>query len=442
MSGYYKKTLWIVAAGVALRLVVCLWLLGTPLFGDAYAYHYYATMYLEGSWFETIRAPGLPLWLAACYRLFGTSQLVAMLSIMPFHLLLSAAVFFFTLRRFHPRAALIALALISFYPAMVLNSILPLTQIPVAAALAVCIYFLDGRQSWLRIIAGAIFLSFAIIVRPNSIILVPVLALLLLFKRRYSAGAAATFVAVALLPALLWSVREYRHSGDIVFINYTNSMNFYLGNNRYTPLYKTWWFGSHGEGDRDVPPEFSAQWKDILELPVNEQNGIYKKLARQEILSRPGVFLIRTLSRIRTLFAFDVYTGMLVIKRIYAGKATGAVVLGLDLLFYIAIMSACLVFYLGRRVRQQTGKAGIIIPVTILAYAFPFWLAFSHPTYHLPLMPLFAVPAGAAIAQISSKKPFRLGNLGLNWRLNTALAIIALIQIEWIFAMSASFLCY
>ena len=32
-------------------------------------------------------------------------------------------------------------------------------------------------------------------------------------------------------------------------VNEANSVNFFIGNNPYTPLYKTWWFGSHGEGE-------------------------------------------------------------------------------------------------------------------------------------------------------------------------------------------------
>ncbi len=63
----YRAALSIVAAAMALRLLVLALCLDTPLFGDARAYHRFALMYLNGELFDTVRAPGLSLWLAAWY---------------------------------------------------------------------------------------------------------------------------------------------------------------------------------------------------------------------------------------------------------------------------------------------------------------------------------------------------------------------------------------
>ncbi|MBW7996335.1 MAG: hypothetical protein FVQ81_07175 [Candidatus Glassbacteria bacterium] len=439
----YKAALWIIAAGMALRLLVLALCLDTPLFGDAHAYHRFAMMYLNGESFDTVRAPGLSLWLAAWYGVFGAGQLSSMLSILPFHLILSAAIYYYSARLVNARAALIALALISFYPSFVFHSVWPLTQVPMAAALALTLYLLDSKPSPTHALAAGLLLGFAILLRPNCVILAPVLSLIILLrKNRRAFVSASVLLAVSLAPALLWSAREYRHSGNLVFINYTNSMNLYLGNNRFTPLYKTWWFGSHGQGARDVPAEFSDRLSAIREIPLSSRNKVYLKGAIDEITTRPGVFIVRTLSRIRTFFAFDTYTGTQVIKRFGHGKIVGASVLGLVMLFYLAIISACLLFYLGRGARENGSTIGAMIPAAAVAYAFPFWLAFSHPTYHLPLLPLLAIPTAAVLERLI-RNPSCIREYfsrdGINYRLIIALAILLLIQLEWVLVMSASF---
>ena len=152
---------------------------------------------------------------------------------------------------------------------------------------------------------------------------------------------------------------------------------------------------------------------------------------------------MRTLSRILTFFAFDTYTGTQVIKRFGHGKIIGASVLGLDMLFYLTIISACLLFYQGCGLRESGTVMGMLIPMVILAYAFPFWLAFSHPTYHLPLLPLLAIPASAVLERLVRSASCIRGYFyrdGINYRLIIALALLLLIQLEWVLVMSASFI--
>jgi hypothetical protein len=148
------------------------------------------------------------------------------------------------------------------------------------------------------------------------------------------------------------------------------------------------------------------------------------------------------LSRVRTFFAFDTYTGTQAIKRFDLGILAGASVLGLYLLFYFAIISACLFFYFGKVIRESGFTLGIKFPAVAAAYALPFWLAFSHPTYHLPLMPLLAIPA-CAMLEAALRKPS--GSLRSfvresgNRRFFAALAVLLLIQLEWIAVMAESF---
>ncbi|MBA7583747.1 hypothetical protein ES708_25695 [subsurface metagenome] len=400
-------------------------------------------MLLRGEAFETFRAPGLSLWLAGWYSLFGAGQLAAMLSLPPFHLALGVAVYLYTAQKINPRAALIALAIVTFYPALVFHSVWPLTQVPLAAILVLALYLLDGEHGLPHILCAGLLLGLAVLIRPNSITLIPAFGLIFLLNGNTRIlPRTALLAAVALTPALLWSAREYRQTGNVVFINYTNSMNFYLGNNRYTPLYKTWWFGSHGEGEREVPPDFSAELNRIDSLPLNTRNRIYLHLALAEITAHPLIFTVRTLSRIRSFFAFDSYTGTVAISRFGGGKPLGALLLALDMLFYLTIMAASLFLYCGNGKELRDNPVALWVCVIVLAYAFPFWLAFSHPTYHLPIMPLLAVPASATLDKISGNPTIwadSIYRLKTNFKLLSALVILALIQLEWVIIMLPSF---
>lgn len=442
----YKSALLILAAGIALRLVELVVCHDTPLFGDASTYHRFALMYLDGRTFPTVRAPGLPLWLALWYSVFGSGQWSAMLAQMPFYLALSVAVYLYTARKLNARAALIALALVTFYPALVFHSIWPLTEVPLAALIMLVVWMMDDDPGLPGIFCAGILLGLAILIRPNSITLIPAFALLYyLGGARRRVLRTVLFAVVAMIPAAMWSAREYRHSGNMVFINYTNSMNFYLGNNEYTPLYRTWWLGSHGDGARGVPPQFTAERKEMESVPLERRNEAYLRAGLAEITAHPARFVLRTMNRICAFFSFDSYTATVAISDFDSGKPMGALLLGGDMLFYLTIVVASLFVVFGDWAQFGLRSRSLLVWVGVLvsAYALPFFLAFAHPTYHLPVMPLLAVPAAAALERFSFESGalrHSLHGITTNYKLTAALALLVLVQLEWILFMLPSFI--
>lgn len=437
-------SVFIVSVGILIRVAVLYFLKDAVLFGDAAAYNEVALKMLAGESFTPVRAPGLPLWLACWQAVFGAVNLSAMLSMLPFYPLLSILVFYFTRRLLNRACANISLVLLALYPAFVFHSVWPLTQVPMAVLLMACLLLMDREwpPSPAVLATTGMLLGIAVLIRPNSISLPVILAAVMLFHvGRKALSGAAILLIVSLIPAGIMMAREYQRSGNIVFINYTNSMNFYLGNNPHTPMYKTWWFGSHSAGERGVPAEFSREWEEIRQQPLGRQNSIYLAKALNEISSRPDVFIARTLNRIRCFFTFDTYTGTVALQRFKAGRSTGMGILALDGLFYCFIFCAMLLFLPGVRPGGVTGRRALLMVSVGLAYAFPFWIAFSHPTYHLPLVPLFAIPASGMISvalesPATVKRTFYDG--GLNWKLLAALSLFIFIQLEWIYFMLPS----
>ena len=218
-----------------------------------------------------------------------------------------------------------------------------------------------------------------------------------------------------------WLWKAHSMTGDIVPINYANAMNIYLGNHAQTPLYKSWWYGSH-DGDE----KFEVQRRKLLALPGVERNQACTSLALTEIKEQPGDFIVRTLSRVRTFFAFDTFAGATFLRQYKVPKALGWIVLFLDAFAYctlgiLALLS--LVLYAKRWIFALFG-------VILLLFALPYFLSFSHPTYHFALLPLMAIVAGIPLSLGYSKINY-FQNIFRNKKLIIGIILFCIIQIEW-----------
>ena len=174
---------------------------------------------------------------------------------------------------------------------------------------------------------------------------------------------------------------------------------------------------------------------NVMALEWYERDAEFYRLAFDHILARPDLFLVRTLSRIRTFFAFDVVLGA------ELGRA-GLVLIGLNALIYCATLGlACLLVF-------SPGLAGIrreSILVVILAglvYAAPYFVSFSHPTYNFAVAALIGVLAAVFLRQMLDRP---LGALlgaiwASRWRrfaLIATLALLVFIQVEWFIRQGA-----
>ena len=297
--------------GLALRIVVLGQLSVYPLRSDGLSYHKMALQLLAREDFSPYWPPGVPYYLALSYRLFGANELVGRTSMLVVYMALAGLLYVLAREVSGRKAANLCLAVFSVYPTFVHQSVEPLTQLPTAACLVAIAYLvirMCKQPTWRASLLLGFVLGCAALVRASSLLLALGVPAYVLIRTRKTA-LAITPLAISFAIVSLWLFKAHRMTGHVVIINYANSRNLFLGNNAYTPLYKTWWLGSHAGSEGAVPPEFDAMIEAIRANPPHVQGKLYTRYAMEHVFSRPDLFLVRTASRLRTYFAFDTYTG-------------------------------------------------------------------------------------------------------------------------------------
>jgi 4-amino-4-deoxy-L-arabinose transferase-like glycosyltransferase len=450
----------IVGVGLAVRLGVLALLARTPIEGDALSYHETAVDLAARVAYEPHWPPGLPSLLGAAYAVLGPREAVGRVVMLLVYLAFCAALRAVGERLGGRRTASLALLIFAVTPNFVWTSVTTLTQLPCAALALGIAYFADRCRdrrgvAWSAGLLG-LCLAGLLLTRPSSISLVCVVPVYLLYRtRRWETLAVPAAIVVLLTSA--WCFKAWRMTGRFVFINNANSQNVFYGNNPYTPLYRTWWYGSHKDpGEMD--PGFADMLNGIGDHPPGERDPLYVKAALDHIRTRPDLFAIRTGSRVRTFFAFDTFTSAQVAK---VSKPLGALVLALDAGLFM--LTAALALALpavvwtrdgwtslmrstGAPVREGDEAAAAawrddrkeqirILMLVALVYAVPYFFAFSHPTFHAPVTPLVGVVGAlAGVGLLERGVGAVWAGLSSRRRLLTAAALVALcaIQVEWV----------
>jgi hypothetical protein len=87
--------------------------------------------------------------------------------------------------------------------------------------------------------------------------------------------------------------------------------------------------------------------------------------------------------------------------------------------------------------------ARMLLGVSV-SFSLPYWVSYSHPTYHFPLVALAGLLAAALIHRSmfvtsTSSRVSLGGRLGLNRCAMVVGCLFAAIQIEWMLMMAQSF---
>ena len=446
----------LVAIGLVVRLAALSFLAKVPLSGDARSYYDTAHSLFHGEVFAPDWPPGVPFLLGVAFTLFGESELCARAAMLVVYLLFSLALVAVGRQiaragppaaiAWGPRAAHLLLALFAVTPIYVWTSITPMTQLPTAALALGAVYFagqcLRGSKlavpaAWLGACLGGLILT-----RPSNIVLVAVLPAYMIWRsRRWQ-----TLVIPAVVAGLFvcaWTYKAYTITGRFVFINYANSQNIYYGNNPWTPTYRTWWFGSRKEPGED-PPGFTQDFREILSHPIYERDHLFVERALTHIRARPDMFVVRTLSRVRTFAAFDTFVSAQLAKE---SKPLGAVSLVLDAISFLLLAGLALVYpaiqarsdapdrpMAGAQIATIPREIAHLLVLVALLYSAPYFVVFSHPTFHVPAVPLlgfFGAAAGARLLETGVLPIWATISPRARTGLAIALVALAAIQIEW-----------
>jgi hypothetical protein len=419
----------VLTLSLAIRLVA-LWFVGdAPLASDSGDYRGMALQLLSGVRFVPYWPPGMSLFLAPLIAAgAGTAVLRA-------SMLLWWVVFCFGFARLAgdlavPRRLwLAALAIFGITPALVHFSIEPMTPMPAAVlllwALSATVRCTKGA-GWGEALLLGFTLGYLSLVRPSALPLAIVLPAIVIWRRR-SVAIAAIVLAVAGVMLFAWMARVHEMSGRWT-LNNSNGANAYYGNNPWTPLYRTWYFGSHAKLRSDEIqqyPEYERIVRGTTLLPIVDRSKAFENLAKDYVLHHPGAFLLRTANRVRCFWGFDIFTAAN-LRSSTSGKPWFPVAFVLDAACYL-IIAACAFFWIAAASGSLWRRwEAWLLAGAIVLYALPYWVTMSHPTYHFPVL------APLALLGLLAKKQGIISR-ARGW---TAVAGLAIIQVEWIYFLT------
>lgn len=420
-----RATWFILGLGLLIRLIFWIIIRDQPLVGDGAEYvaeaSDYSEVFIDG---EPYWPPFLTLWLWIV-SIFSHANLYAIrLSMIVWYLLLHFSLSTLARKTIGAAMANLTLIAIAVYPEFVVQSVEPLSYIPAAGL--ICLILLGMWQviraenpGWL--IPSALAMGSLILLRPSAGLILPVLAVLWIWKGLHRIKWAVVWVMIAVSLPAGWMALLYDYEGNTFFINRANSYNFYLGNNPTTPIYETWYWGSHWNPDST----FQSIVDKSKRMDGNDADWFFRDKAISHIKAEPGLFLQRFASRARVFWAMDITAGATV-QHYTGSKFLGLAASGFGALIWLSLLLA-FCWTRPNYIFRGTGFPRWAFWLAV-AWIIPYLLAFSHPTYHLPILPLLFILAFSRLRI----NPFAPENRRtLHWRIFGTLIILA-IQVEWI----------
>lgn len=248
---------------LALRLYVASALSGEPVW-DGHYYDFGARHIASGfGYADEVMRDGQPVWhpwchypvgysafLAAFYILFGATHAVAGFANALVGALLAVVTYLLAREALSPRRAMAAGALVALHPGLVLYGALLMTE-PLSALLVLLGFYVairvarggggggGERREMAAIAAGAFVLGIGALVRPQGLLCVPFLALVIGAGARAGAGAGAVWrrraagvmvgCAVAMVPVLPWTARNCRVMDGCALVSTNAGWNLAIG---------------------------------------------------------------------------------------------------------------------------------------------------------------------------------------------------------------------
>lgn len=384
------------AVALAVRLAVVAWAFRAfPPSADGTYYHKLAVRLAEGhgytwAWpdgavtYAAHYPVGYPAMMALGYALFGAHPVVAMVQ----NALLGAAMTFaihvlvapLVSRGVHPRAPFVAALAVGLHPALVPYTAALMTEGTTTALLTIAAAIaapplegtvssappagLGGRVS-LRLLAAGITMGMATLVRPQSLVLAPVLGALALapsFTWRSRAAAAGAVLAVTLLCCAPWTLRNCVRMHRCSLVSVNAGWNLFIGEETHSGAWE----------EARFPEECSTVWDEA------EKDVCLEGVARRRIREAPAAWLEKMPRKLAVTFDYFgaapwyLHTANASAFSDRAKLALGTVeTVASRLLLVFALTALALRPGPRRNLRRVTGLLGVVLalsPIGWLAY--------------------------------------------------------------------------
>ena len=373
--------------------------------------------------------PGESLSVALALSLGGRSFLVARLLTIAVDTATVAVTALVALELAGEAAAVAAAVLAALYGPAVLLSGQTYSQHLCALCVGSVAYFgmralREDRLDFFAVAGAAMGLG--CITRPSMASLAPILVAAAVHSarhrgrpvRRLAVGASLATVVTLLLVVPAQAHNAEAGAGWTISTN--NERNLFLGNNPFTPDYKTSHLGQRSLDE--LPPDVRAYLASYYEAPA--PRAAMQRAAIEYVVHHPARTAWRTILRATSFWGFD-YIASREIQKWRGWKPFAAMpLLALEGGSFIAVGAFALGGLLGRGGCDPGWRAWLA--ALTLAYEVPYAIAFSGATYHFPVMPLVIPFAAVALADLQgSWQRARQSSVVI-----AALAAFALVQVE------------
>jgi 4-amino-4-deoxy-L-arabinose transferase-like glycosyltransferase len=423
----------LLASAALLRAVVAFVLLGSmPMVSDAHDYVAFALRLAAGDVGDAFYwPPGESAFLAAGFAVLGSSVAAARALTVIVSTLTTVVTALVARQLAGERTGRAAGWMWAAYAPSVLLCGQAYAQHLAALCLAAVAYFgmRAARERRLaHFVATALALGLGILTRPSMASVAPVVGAAWVIaayrepSSRRALAAGVTAAAVVGLACVLPACAHDARSGAGWTVSTNNERNFFLGNNPYTPDYKTSHLGQRSLEELD--PEARTYLESFYAR--GDRRAAMQHAAVEYMVHHPARTSLRTLNRATSFWGFD----YLASREIQNWRGWGAVrtlpLLALEGASYLAVAGLALVTLFAMRDAGRAAWRWWLVALA-LAYELPYAVAFSGGTYHFPVMPL-VIPL-AAIALARPARAWRaLRESRAAW---TALAVFAVIEAQY-----------
>jgi 4-amino-4-deoxy-L-arabinose transferase-like glycosyltransferase len=340
------------------------------------------------------------IWLARQLPFSDTPYVVASVFNIVLGTVTVLLVFELARRLFDPTVGLVSAAVVAVWPNLVFHAATPLSETLFNALMVGSLVVLcrrpwpkRGPEPW-RLLAFGLLLGLSALVRPISLLIVPLLAgVLWLATRRLSTaavgiGVVALAVVVVIAP---WTLRNRSVMGQTVIISTNGGDNLCIG---------------HHEGATGgfVLTRFCAGTFPGLKRPEYElrrdEDGTKK--ARQFALHHPGEEVRLLFSKIHYLARHD-HDGLDAVESYREDPFIGHgfrtfLEVTADLFALVAALlgAAGIPALVSRRDPRKLALLAMLVSVAVAPLAF-----FGDPRFHVPVLPLLAVGTGVTVVRVA-----------------------------------------
>lgn len=373
---------------------------------------------------SSIRPPMYVWTVAGFYKVLGTDNpAVVQLSVRIFQVLISLLtvwlVYRIGLKAFkNETTALIGAGLFCFYPSMVMQNFMILTETEFTFFLVLTLYFavnlfpnenegtdeseekrpLSFKTALFNAAFCGLFLGLGALTRSILWLAIPCvfLYILLFLKARWTIRLTTAAVALLVSSAVIapWVVRNTQLQKTLTAIDCMSGRNLMMGNYEYTPMYRAW-DAIHQEGEKNWYNVLRSKYENVDPMTQGQKDKMAGKYAKEFMMSHPGLTLQRFGMKALCFWQLERSTAALFahgdVQGVDSenGKRLSILVAGIVMLYFALVFITSIMGVFFASPKQWR------VHLLFLCVVGLFWgvhsLVFAHSRYHLPLTPLLCL---------------------------------------------------